>query len=326
MIKKHKVLSLKDLELINELQIPDSPEELALLKKGLLFRPYNKIESLKESLKDKIQNVAVETEDGKELKSWYIPPKQKGGMTIIFFHGNMYPISLFQDVAENMVGLNDEFGIGGFILEYRGYGENKHLQVFKEREDIFKDAESAIKFINQQGTSDSNIVVWGLSLGGAPAGEIAARRKEIKGLVLESTFTDNNQLFADKQFLTFLEKAGGMSEREDKLLLKSPYADKILNFLAKSEYFNYRTAERLAETEVIPTLIIHSGKNDIIVPQYMAEGLAAASPNRKGVISPDSLKEGAVTELHISEDGNHRYMGESSKARLRNFLISLYMQ
>lgn len=320
------MLNTNDLELIQDIQIPVPVEDLAMLKRELLFRSYNVYAPIKPSLQDKIQPVIARTSDGMELNCWYIPPKQKGGMTILFYHGNMYPLSLYQDVAENMTSLNDEFGIGGLMLEYRGYGENKHLPVFEEREDIFKDAESAMKFINQQGTPDSNIVVWGLSMGGGPAGEMAARHKEIKGLVLESTFTDNNQLFANKQFLTFLEKAGKISEREDRLLLKSPYVDKILNFLTKSEFFNYRPIEKMAETKGIPTLIIHSGKNDIIIPQSMAEELAAASPNRKGVISPDSLKEGAVTELHISTDGNHRYMGESSKARLRNFFISLYMQ
>ncbi|MFA6989312.1 MAG: alpha/beta fold hydrolase [Candidatus Gastranaerophilaceae bacterium] len=316
-------LNTHDLKLIQDLQIPIPVEDLAMLKRELLFRSYNVYAPIKPSLQDKIQPVIARTSDGMELNCWYIPPKQKGGMTILFCHGNMYPISLLQDVAENMAGLNDEFGIGALMLEYRGYGENRDLGVFKEKEDIFKDAESAMKFINQQGTPDSNIVVWGLSMGGSPAGEMAARHKEVKGLVLESTFTDNNQLFANKQFLTFLKKAGKISEREDRLLIKSPHVDKILNFLSKSEFFNYRTAERLAETKGIPTLIIHSGENDIIVPQSMAEGLAAASPNRKGVISPDSLKEGAVTELHISKDGSHRYMGESSKARVTNFFSSL---
>jgi alpha-beta hydrolase superfamily lysophospholipase len=319
-------LNSHDLQLIRELQLSNDPEELAMLKKELLFRSYNVYEPIKPSLQDKIQPVIARTSDGMELNCWYIPQKQKGGMTILFCHGNMYPLSFYQDVAENMVSLQEEFGIGGLMLEYRGYGENKHLPGFEDREDIFNDTEAAIKLINQQGTPDSNIVVWGLSMGGSPAGEMAARHKGIKGLVLESTFTDNNQLFANKQFLTFLKKAGKISEREDRLLLKSPDVDKILSFLSNSEYFNYKTAERLAETKGIPTLIIHSGKNDIIVPQSMAEGLAAASPNRKGLISSDSLKEGAVTELHISKDGSHRYMGESSKARLRNFLVSLYMQ
>lgn len=319
-------LNPHDLQLIYELQLSNDPQELAILKSELLFRSYNVFEPIKPSLQGIIQPVITRTSDEKELNCWYISPKQKAGMTILFCHGNMQPVSFYQDVAENIAGLNEEFGIGGLLLEYRGYGENKHLPGFEEREDIFKDAESAMKFINQQGTPDRNIVVWGLSMGGAPAGEMAARRKEIKGLVLESTFTDNNQLFANKQFLTFLEKAGGISEREDRLLIKSPDADKILNFLAKSELFNYKTVERLAETKGIPTLIIHSGKNDIIVPQSMAEELAAASPNKKGLISLESLKEGAVTELHISKDGSHRYMGESSKARLRNFLVSLYMQ
>lgn len=316
-------LNENDLKLIRDLQIPIQPEEIAELKRELFFRSYDVYEPIKPSLQDKIQHVIARTSDGMDLNCWYIPPKQKDGMTILFLHGNMYPVSYYQDVAENIVGLNDEFGIGGLMFEYRGYGENIHLPGFEEREDIFKDAESAMKFINKQGTPDSNIVIWGISMGGCPAGEMAARHKAIKGLVLESTFTDNNQFFASKQFLIFLEKAGIISEREDRLLIKSPYADKILNFLAQSELFNYRTVERLAETKGIPTLIIHSGTNDIIVPQSMAEGLAEASPNRKGIISPESLKEGAVTELHISEDGNHRYMGESSKARLRNFWVSL---
>lgn len=320
-------LNAKDLKLIQDIQLPISAEELAILKRELLFRSYNISEGIKPSLKEKIQPVKTRTSDGIELNCWYIPPKQKRGMTILFCHGNMQPVSFYQDVAETIVNLNEGFNIGGLLLEYRGYGENRHLPGFREREDIFKDAESAMQFINQQGTPDSNIVVWGLSMGGAPAAEIAARHKAIKGLILESTFSDNNQFFTDKQFLTFLKKAGELTERENRLLIKSPYVDKVLTFLSKSELFNYRTAERLIKTKGIPTLIIHSGPNDIIVPQSMAEELAAASPNLKGVISsPDSLKEEALTELHISEDGSHRYMGKSSKERLQNFLVTLNRQ
>ncbi|MFA6989311.1 MAG: alpha/beta hydrolase [Candidatus Gastranaerophilaceae bacterium] len=316
-------LSGHDLKLIQDLQIPNSPEELATLKRGLLFRPNNVSKPIEESLKEKIKNVTVKTADGKELKSWYIPPKEKGGMTILYCHGNASPLAGMQDIAQQIADLNNEFGIGGLMLEYRGYGENKDLGIFKEKKDIYKDVEGGFNFLKNEGTPEKNIVSWGLSLGGVPATEIAAKHNGIRGLILESALGDNNKIFQGHAFLDFLKKTSALSEEEVKLIEKSPNADKIIDFLSKSEFFHYKPVAKMPKTGGIPTLIIHSGKNDIIIPQTMAENFCTLSPNKKSEISPENLKDGAVTELHISEGGNHRFMDKSSQARLRNFLVSL---
>lgn len=317
-------VSPKDRQLVKKLKLSSSPEELAMLKKGLLYRPNNDpIIPMKETLAGKFKEVTVKTEDGKELKSWFLPPKEKGGMTILFHHGNASPLGHIQDIAENIADFNDKYGVGALMLEYRGYGQNKGLPMFEENEDIYKDAEAGFNFLEKEGIPESNVVSWGISLGGAPATEIAARHQEIKGLILESTYTNNNKVFNEEGYLGFLKEGGFLTEKEVKLLQQSPDAKKVVEFLAKSESFNLRPVDKMSKTKGIPTLIIHSGKNDTIIPQAMAEEIYDSSPNKKGKITPKILKETAVTELHISKEGNHRFLAESSKARIKNFIKSL---
>lgn len=44
----------------------------------------------------------------------------------------------------------------------------------------------------------------------------------------------------------------------------------------------------------------------------MAKELYSSSPNKKGTISGENLKEnGAMTKIHISETGNHRFCADS---------------
>lgn len=317
------VLNQHDLKLIKDMQISNPPDELAMLKRGLLFRPNNVNKPLDETLKERIKPVTITTEDGKKLKCWYIPPKEKGGMTILYSHGNASPLPLMQDVAKELVGLNDDLGVGALMLEYRGFGENKDVPLFQEAKDIYRDVEGGFDFLRKQGIPENNIISWGLSLGGVPATEIAVNHKDIKGLILESTFTNNNEVFQGNSFLGFLKEQGLLTEHEAELLEKSPDADKIIAFLAQSEFFNYRPVDKMANTKGIPTLIIHSGKNDNIIPQSMAERLYDVSPNTKDTITPETLKDGAPVELHISKNGNHRFRDESSTAKIRNFVSLL---
>ena len=76
------------------------------------------------------------------------------------------------------------------LLEYRGYG---HSDGSPSEEGIYMDAQAALDHLSQRSDIDPNkILVFGRSLGGAVAIEIASRcenREKVAGLIVENTFT-----------------------------------------------------------------------------------------------------------------------------------------
>ena len=76
------------------------------------------------------------------------------------------------------------------LLEYRGYG---HSDGSPSEEGMYMDAQAGLDHLSQRSDIDPNkVLVFGRSLGGAVAIEIASRcenREKISGLIVENTFT-----------------------------------------------------------------------------------------------------------------------------------------
>ncbi len=76
-------------------------------------------------------------------------------------------------------------GLSVLISDYRGYGASEGKP---SEEGTYLDAEAAWGHLVRQGKSPERIIVYGHSLGGAIAAELAMRRKPAM-LVIESSFT-----------------------------------------------------------------------------------------------------------------------------------------
>jgi hypothetical protein len=78
-------------------------------------------------------------------------------------------------------------GADVLLIDYRGYGLSE--PVMPDEEGVYADARAGLAWLTEErGIPDREIVVFGRSLGGAVAVEIA-RGRPLAGLVLESTFT-----------------------------------------------------------------------------------------------------------------------------------------
>ena len=71
------------------------------------------------------------------------------------------------------------------VFDYRGYGRSGGKP---DEEGTYVDAQAAYHWLRQRGFAAGNIIVFGESLGGAVAAELALR-EPVGGLVLQSTFT-----------------------------------------------------------------------------------------------------------------------------------------
>lgn len=132
------------------------------------------------------------TPDGERLYSWWLQtPNAK--KTVLYFQANGTNISYRQSRLKTF----RKMGPNALMIDYRGYGQSKGR--IKKEAHIYTDGLTAWHFLTtDMGIAPHTIIVWGRSLGGGLAAEIAQSRN-IAALVLESTFYSLDEV-ARRQF------------------------------------------------------------------------------------------------------------------------------
>lgn len=148
---------------------------IALFLSDWLIFPYRN-----SSYSEKLAGVKlIEGGDGQRLAvRFWKAPEEKG--VIMLFHGNAEDIGHLDWIAAEMTAS----GMSVMAMDYRGYGlsEGKPTE-----EGCYADAEKVYEHVIGLGYAPESIVVWGRSVGGGTATELAVR-KGLRGLVLESAF------------------------------------------------------------------------------------------------------------------------------------------
>jgi len=128
-----------------------------------------------------MQEIRLTSEDGINIYAWFAAPKEQDGKIFIIYHGNAGNLLNRVDKAKKLA----DRGYGVYLCEYRGYGGNSG----KPSEDgLYKDARSAIKWLEKKGYNISQFVLYGESIGSGVAVHMAQEYKT-KYLVLEGGFS-----------------------------------------------------------------------------------------------------------------------------------------
>lgn len=125
------------------------------------------------------ETVTAETADGLKLTGYYWPPHAPGGDLYIFFHGNGGNGLIAAERAQALVAK----GAGLMIADYRGYGGNPGAP---SEPGLFADGEAFFR-LSQARAPGSPIYLFGHSLGGAVALELAGRR-DVAGVITYGAF------------------------------------------------------------------------------------------------------------------------------------------
>lgn len=136
------------------------------------------------------ENLFIKARDGTELHLFLIKQPQElfsRVPTILFLHGNAGNIG---HRLGNAKALYDEISCNIALLEYRGYGRSDGQP---GEDGLYMDAQACLDYLHTRPDLATNkIVVFGRSLGGAVAVDLASRSKNkdrIGALILENTFT-----------------------------------------------------------------------------------------------------------------------------------------
>ncbi len=197
-----------------------------------------------------------------KVHGWWIPaPAQdrirsedritlEKGLVLLYLHGNG------DNISENL-GHSQRFHKMGFsllIADYRGYGLSQGD--FPTESTVYQDVETAWNYlVNQRGIPPEKIVIYGHSLGGAIAIELASRHPNAAGAIIECSFTSMRDM-VDYQY---------------------PFFNIFpIDWILTNHFDSIAKVKSLK----MPVLFTH-GTDDKVVPTYMSQVLFDATPNPK---------------------------------------------
>ena len=211
-------------------------------QRKLLYHPFSP-QITGKGLIHNFETINFKTSDNFVLKGWF-HLKNSNKKTILFLHGNAGNLDNRIDKLNSLGSMEINF----LIIAWRGYSGN---QGSPSEVGLYKDALGAIKWLNEKGISNDQIVLYGESLGTAIATEVG-QNKNFAGIILEAPFTS-------------------MVDMGQKIYPIFP-----VRFLLKDKYESKNKIKNLNS----PILVLH-GRKDKIVPFYMGEKIFEMANNPK---------------------------------------------
>jgi fermentation-respiration switch protein FrsA (DUF1100 family) len=203
------------------------------------------------------EEVTFRAADGTPLVSWHLRTASARA-TILFFHGNAGNLSHRTDILQTLAGLDADISIVG----YHGYGKS---QGQPSEANLYLDADAAYTYLTEQrGVPPSRLVLFGESLGGGPAIDLASRQP-CAGLIVQSAFTSIGDMASHT--LPFFPVGWLMRSKFDNLAKIPQISAPKLFFAAKlDEVVPYRQTRRLFDAASEPKTWVEfddCGHNDL---------------------------------------------------------------
>lgn len=199
------------------------------------------------------------TSDGVKIHAWYgTNPQAK--VTLLWFHGNAGNLENRRDMFTDLRGLPANV----LAIDYRGYGKSDGKP---DEAGLYRDARAAYDWLCTKTTPD-RIVIFGKSVGGGPACELASQVK-CGGLIVQSAFTSAPDM--------------------------APLVIPVFpaRWFMRTKYDNLSKVPKIA----CPKLFIHSRADDII-PFSMGEKLFAAAAEPKESVWFDQADHNSLWVIH----------------------------
>ena len=204
---------------------------------------------------DKIQfnydEIFIKVDEEIELKSWIIKKDFKKFKTLVIFHGNAGHLS------NRIYKLNElyKLDINILLISWRGFSGNKGSPT---ENNLYTDAKAAIKWLNEEGVTNNQIILYGESLGSGVAVEVG-KENNFNSIILESPFTSIEN--SAKIYYPYLPV---------RLLLKDRY-----DSISKIKMIN------------TPILIMHGEKDDVVPFSMGKELFEKANSPKQSYFTPD---------------------------------------
>ncbi|MDV2991972.1 MAG: hypothetical protein N4J56_001626 [Chroococcidiopsis sp. SAG 2025] len=186
-----------------------------------------------------------------KIHGWWIPASLPSNRVLLYLHGNGI------NIGANVAHANRFHRMGFSVLlpDYRGYGLSRGN--FPTEAQVYQDAQVAWDYlVKEKKISANRIFIYGHSLGGAVAIDLALKHPDAAGLIVESSFTSIADVVNYQQIYRFFPIDLLLHQRFDSI-------DKVGSL-------------------AMPVLLIH-GTADWQVPARMSQQLYEAAPQPKQI-------------------------------------------
>lgn len=210
----------------------------------MIFYPVSGLEATPADWGLVYEDVALQAADGVRLHGWYVPAAG-AEQVLLFFHGNAGNISHRRASLE----IFHRLGLNVLMIDYRGYGLSEGSP---DEAGLYRDAMAAWDYlIDERGFAADEVVIFGRSLGGAVAVELASQ-VPARGLIVESS----------------------LSSARDFARLVFPLLSRLIVMR-----YDFNSVAKLPQVQA-PVLVLHS-PDDEVMPFHLGERVFAAAPEPK---------------------------------------------
>jgi uncharacterized protein len=215
------------------------------------------------------------------IHGWWLPSSQSD-VVFLHFHGAGANIGFNAKFAREL----QKTGASVLLIDYRGYGKSEGIHPSEIQ--VYADAEAAWNYLTKTKRIPSKqILIFGHSLGGAIAIDLAAKHPEAGGLIVESSFSTLKDLISQKGLWIF-----------------------PLDLLQNQDF---RSLDKVPLLK-IPVLFLH-GTADQQIPHAMSQLLYNAAPEPKQLI----MLSGVGHDDLINSDQYHQVIQDfRNKGLARN--------
>ncbi|KAL1733980.1 Alpha/Beta hydrolase protein [Schizophyllum commune] len=227
---------------------------------------------------DPFEDLRLPTPDGITLQAYLFRKplnySSSSRFTIIMFHGNAMNLGEFTHIAQYFV--RRQYNV--LVMSYRGYAKSTGKPTQKG---LRIDAQTALDFVlNDDRLKHTRVILYGLSLGGAVAIDLASRNSDkISGLIIENTFLSLPAVVHDW-----------------------PY----LGHLSWAVHQRWNSAARIKHISRDVPICMMSGLSDTVVPPKHLKGLWEIAQGR-GVEKGKGISEDEVDEEIPLKDEFHTF-------------------
>jgi hypothetical protein len=229
---------------------------LYLFQSKLIFIPSKEIETTPATFKLPYQEIWLNARNSQgeveRMHGWWLPATQPNGKVLLYLHGNGL------NIGANVAHANrfHKLGFSVLLMDYRGYGRSEGG--FPTEASVYEDAAIMWDYlVNQRRISPQNIFIYGHSLGGAIAIDLAVKHPDAAALIVESSFASIRKMVDYQPQYRFFP------------------IDLIL-------HNKFDSVDKVRSLKM-PVLLFH-GTADRTIPYQMSEQLFAAAPEPKKLL------------------------------------------
>lgn len=231
--------------------------QLEYKERELLFRPNREAAGWFDGMPSGVQELYLPVGDGagaQRIHAWWWPQSDANAPAVFYLHGARWNLTGQLRRIEQL----RRFGFAVFAIDYRGFGKSDGDM--PSEQSVYEDARVGWRWLAAQQPNGSRRFIYGHSLGGAVAIDLAASLADggapARGLIVESTFT------------TLADIATALS-----------YEWVPTRMLLSQKFDSIEKIHRVR----MPVLIAH-GAGDRYVPSRFSEALFAAAPEPKRLL------------------------------------------